>query len=182
MVADFRSAPSSICLKSSGGNKESLLEFLSPCERSLPEMSHLNYLCNRQRTLRQDGDYSNNDPHFVPGFLHHCSGMFPERFQKLSVPVGWREVRLILTELPRCRTLSCEFLGQFLSDPASSVLRNLRDIFLSISRNRCVLWLAVASCVFPHTAANFRSFPNFTVSSGENVQQWWRLQCFAPLK
>ena len=44
---------------------------------------------------------------FVPGFALLCSGMFPERFRTVSVPVTSRETRLILTEHPESGILSC---------------------------------------------------------------------------
>ena len=42
----------------------------------------------------QDQYQSENDPQLVPGFLHRCSGSFSERFRRVSVYVGSREIRL----------------------------------------------------------------------------------------
>ena len=46
-------------------------------------------------------------PPLVPEFLRRCSGMFPERFLRVSVSVGSREIRPIWREHPKCGTLSC---------------------------------------------------------------------------
>ena len=58
------------------------------CEKYLPGLTHLNYWWDRQRTQLEDGDHSGNDTHLVPDFLHQYSGMFPERFRKVTLSVG----------------------------------------------------------------------------------------------
>ena len=77
------------------------------CERSRPGLSQLGCWHDRQRTPLQDGDHSGKDPRLVPVFLRYRSRMFPERFRKMSVPVGSREIRPIWKGHPRCGTLSC---------------------------------------------------------------------------
>ena len=81
------------------------------CERSRPGLRKLGCWHDRQRTPLQDGDHSGNDARLVPGFLRQRSGMFPERFRRMSVPVSSREIRLTGTEHPRCGTLPAAFLG-----------------------------------------------------------------------
>ena len=77
------------------------------CEWSRPGLGKLGCWHDRQRTPLQDGDHSGNDARLVPGFLRQRSGMFPERFRRMSVSVSSREIRLTWTEHPRCGTLSC---------------------------------------------------------------------------
>ena len=80
---------------------------VSYCKRSRPGLSQLDCEHDRQRIPLQDGDRSGNDPRLVPGFLRRRSGMFPERFRRMSVSMGSREIHLIWTVHPRCGTLSC---------------------------------------------------------------------------
>ena len=77
------------------------------CERSRPGLSQLGCWHDRRRTPLQDGDHSGNDPRLVPGFLRQRSGRFLERFRRMSVSVGSREIRLTWAEHPRCWTLYC---------------------------------------------------------------------------
>ena len=65
------------------------------CERRLLGLSQLDCWTNRQKTPLQNGDHSGNDPQLVPDFLCHCFGMFLERFRRVPVFVGSREIRLI---------------------------------------------------------------------------------------
>ena len=85
--------------------------FTANCEKSHPGLNQLDCWHDRQRTPLQDGDHSGNGPRLVPGFLSQCTGMFPERFRRMSVPVGSREICLTWTEHPRCGTLSCWIPG-----------------------------------------------------------------------
>ena len=72
------------------------------CERSRRSLSQLGCWHDRERTPLQDWDHSENDPRLVPDFLRQRSGMFPERFWRMSVPVSSRENRPTWTEHPRC--------------------------------------------------------------------------------
>ena len=78
-----------------GGNKEFLLELLSPCEKPRLGLNQFNCRMDRLRIPLQDGNNSGNDHQLFPGFLRVCSGIFPERFLSMSVPVGSREFRLV---------------------------------------------------------------------------------------
>ena len=72
---------------------------------SLLGLSQLDSWHDRQRTPLQDGNHSRSDPRLVPGFLRRRSGMFPERFWRMSVPLGSTEIRLVWTGHPKCGTL-----------------------------------------------------------------------------
>ena len=76
---------------------------------------------------------------FGSWFPSLCSGMFPERFRSVSVPVGSKENRLVF---PKGGTLTCWFLGTHFSDSAFNLFKNLCDIILVNSRNRRVPWPA----------------------------------------
>ena len=92
-------------------NRELRCSNLSYCGRSRLALSQFDFWYDRQRTPPQDEDLSGNDPHLVPGFLRQRSGMFPERFRRMSVPVGSRENCPVWTEHQRCGTLSCGIPG-----------------------------------------------------------------------
>ena len=70
-------------------------EIEDSCEELHLSLNQLNDGSDRQRVPLQDEDNSGNDPHLVPGFLRLCSGMFPQRFRSVSVPVGSRKIRLV---------------------------------------------------------------------------------------
>ena len=129
------------------------------CGRFAADLSQLNCWFDEYRSPLWDQDHSGNDRHLVPGSLVHCSGMFPERFRRVSVSVGSREIRLNYWDrAPKIR---------------DSVLLNSWDSFLvtlpSISSEFCVMyspvipgtnmvcdWLFLGcSCVSLETAANF---------------------------
>ena len=67
----------------------------SKCEEPRLGLSQLNDAIDRRRVPFQDEDHPGSDPHLVPGFPHLCSGLFPERFRRMSVIVGSGEIRLI---------------------------------------------------------------------------------------
>ena len=65
------------------------------CEKLRLYLNQLSDGTDRHRIPPQDEDHSGNDPHLVRGFPHLSSGIFPERFRIVSVPVGSREIRLL---------------------------------------------------------------------------------------
>ena len=65
------------------------------CERSLPRLNQLRYLCDRQRSPLRDRDHSGNDPQWVPGFLSRFSGMSPQRLRSKFEVAGSEEIRQI---------------------------------------------------------------------------------------
>ena len=65
------------------------------CGRPYLGLSQLNCGISRLWTPRQDGYWSGNDLQLVPGFPRRCSGMYPERFHRVSVSVVLRKLRLI---------------------------------------------------------------------------------------
>ena len=70
--------------------------FIEPlgCLCSKEEVGRMPRRCAATVPL-QDEDHPENDPHLVPGFPGLCSGMFPERFRRMSAFVGSKEIRLI---------------------------------------------------------------------------------------
>ena len=88
------------------GQEGFFLELMSPCLKHLLALSQMNDGSYRLRIPLQDGDLSGNVPHLKTKYLCPCSGMFAERFRSVSGSVGSIEIRLVLTENPKCGTLS----------------------------------------------------------------------------
>ena len=119
-------------------------------------------------------DHSGNDLQLISGFPRPCSGIYPERFRRVSVSVGSGEIRLI--EMNR--------------DPKNrdSVLLISWDSFLatlpSISLETCVIhssliigtdvfpdwpFLVCSSCVSLETCANFHLLLKDSISFKEKM-------------
>ena len=124
----------------------------SNCERPLLGLNQLKCGTDRLRAPLQDGDHSGNDPQLVPGFLHPCSEMFPERLRSASISVGSREIRLTLTEHSKCETLSCWILGTVFLLTLTSISWETCVIHSSLILGTDVfrdwLFLGSSSCVF----------------------------------
>ena len=152
--------------KSQGSNRESFFEILSPCERSRPCLSQLGCWQNKQRFPVQDGDHSGDDPHLVPGFVRQRSGVFPERFRRMSVRLVSRAYHPIWTEQPRCGAfvLLNSWYNFIVTLPSISL--ELCAMYSSVipGADRFCDWLFLAySCVSLNTAANFRLFLNAAI-------------------
>ena len=113
------------------------------CERSRPGLSQLGCWHAWQRTPIQDGNHSGNDPRLVPGFLHQCAGMF--RDGSGECPYLWVQQKFVQfgQGTRNAELYPAEFLGQVFAKSALNLFRNVCYIFLSDSRSRCVLPLAV---------------------------------------
>ena len=114
---------------------------LACCKRSL--LGFIPVKTDFRRLPLQEEDHSRNNHQLVPDFLRPCSGIFPERFRRLSVYVVSRKICSIQTELPRCGTLSCWI-------PRTVFFVNLP----SIPSETCVMY----SSVIPGTDV-FRDWP-----------------------
>ena len=109
--------------------------YLCRNEKSLPGLSQLNCWTNRQRTPLRDWDHSRNGPQLVPSLQSNCPRMYPERFRRMFVPVGSREIRLTWTQHPKCGTPSCWIVGtafywpwlQFLQKPVWCIPRCFQE-------------------------------------------------------
>ena len=131
------------------------------CKRSRLGLSQLGCWRDRHRTPFQDGDHSGNDPRLVLGFLRRHSGLFPERFQRMSVSVGSREIRLIWTEHPRCGTMSSWIPGIVSLVTLPSISSKTFAIYSSMipGADEFCDWMFLGySCVSLDIAANFSLF------------------------
>ena len=77
------------------------------CEQPRLGLNQLSDGIGRLKIPLRDEDQYVDEPLLVFAFLCVCSGIFPERFRSVSIPVGSREILVHETKHPRCRTLSC---------------------------------------------------------------------------
>ena len=114
---------------------------------------------------------------FSRSLFRHVPETVPESIRSC----GFKRSSSNLDRAPKMRSYTpAEFLGQFFNDPALNLLRNLRDVLLSNSRNGRVLWTAVPTDFLRllWNSCQLSFISQRILSKMEKAHQFWRLNYF----